>query len=203
MLDHLIYLAPDLDHAAAALKARLGVRPAAGGVHPGLGTRNALLALGPDTYLEILAPDPDQAGTPMVFDFAALAEPYLATWVARAPDIDDRVLRAREAGFDPGIIMPMERRKPSGAMLEWRLTWREEPACEGLVPMLIDWCETPTPARDAPTGCRLLAFHGEHPEPDTVRPALEALDVDLDLRRGEKAALVALVEGPNGRFILR
>src|SRR5262249_11322359 len=58
-VDHLAYATPDLEKGVAEIERLLGVRATPGGQHPGRGTRNALVSLGPTSYLEIVGPDPD------------------------------------------------------------------------------------------------------------------------------------------------
>ena len=204
-LDHLVFATPDLDASVNDLEARLGVRASPGGRHPGLGTRNALLALGEDCYLEVIGPDPDppEVATPRPFGIDALREGRLVTWAVKERNLEARIGAARSAGFDAGRILPMSRETPDGGELRWRLTLRRTPAGDGLVPFLIDWGETPSPARGAASGCSIAALRAEHPDPPSVARDLAALDVDLSVTRGPAPALIARLDTPNGPFELR
>ena len=187
-IDHLIYGAPDLSAAVADLEDRFGVRAQAGGSHPGLGTHNALLALGPRTYLEIIAPDPDQPEPSGRHPFAIgdLARGALVSWALTCDDIDQAVAAARSQGYDPGEIADGQRIASAGTVLRWRATGSAR--ASGLVPFLISWGDT------------------EHPEPASLTPALTALGVGPDVipvARAAALALVATLSGPAGPQVLR
>jgi hypothetical protein len=67
MVDHVIYAAPNVDSASSQFARDYGVMPSPGGRHLGYGTRNALVGLGPHTYLELVGIDEEQnmpAGRP-------------------------------------------------------------------------------------------------------------------------------------------
>src|SRR5882672_5371456 len=103
-LDHILLGVGDLDHGISWVERRSGVRAVVGGVHPGRATRNALLSLGPMRYLEIIAPDPQQAGSPASREFwaarlNAFHVPRLIGWAAHADDLAAAAQRATAAGI--------------------------------------------------------------------------------------------------------
>jgi len=205
-VDHLVYVTADLEAATADLEARLGVRPAGGGVHVGRGTRNTLLGLGGDVYLELLGPDTEQAVQQPASRFPAT--PMLRTWAVKAPEIARSVASSRSRGYDPGEVQAMSRARPDGMLLEWHLTSGAggglgTDGSVGLVPFLIDWGKTEHPALSTPAGCRLLSLRAEHPDPSAVLPSLEALGVTLEVSVGAQAALIATIETPTGTVELR
>lgn len=140
VVDHLVYAAPDLEMGVNALAELLGARAAPGGKHIGLGTHNALLGLGEVTYIEVIAPDPEQPKPerPLPFGLATVHEPRLATFAVRTKDIDALVASARKAGYDPGAVIDMSRARPDGVTLKWRLAFHEQMPGGGVIPFVID-----------------------------------------------------------------
>jgi hypothetical protein len=205
MLDHIVYAVPDVHAAVEDLAQRLGVRPAMGGKHQGLGTHNALLSLNETAYLEIIGPDPEQPppSMPRPFDLDSGKGPRLLTWLAKATNLEQQLDNARRQGYNVGAITPMSRTLPDGSRIEWRLSIPPQPLGDWLVPILIEWRTDRHPAKTSPKGCTLVELYGEHPRPEMVRPILAALGVKLDVRQAAAPGLVAILDTPKGRVTLR
>ena len=196
-LDHLVVTAPTLAEGVAYVADCLGVAPRPGGRHPRMGTHNSLLRLGPATYLEVIAVDPEgRAEGPRWFllDEAQDEPPRLATWVARVADI-------RSAAPVFGRVRPMER----GA-LSWEITLPDQGGLplDGIAPTLIQWHAEPHPAAQMPdSGCSLVALEGFHPRPVAVSALLRTIGFQgpFSVAAGP-AGLVARIRTPRGEAML-
>ncbi len=215
-IDHLVYAVPDLDEGVVAVAGLTGVEAVPGGSHPGAGTRNALLSFGHDAYLEIISVDPgqpDHAGA-RPFGVDGTTPARMASFAVRPTDdetIDSVADRMRDVGFDPGPVAAMSRQRPDGTEIAWRLTraaqkplGRANPASDGVIPFVIDWGDTPNPARTVPRVGRLAELRISHPAP-TVVAAVAALDLELSdgivqVATGDRS-LVATIELADGRTV--
>ncbi|MGG5887239.1 VOC family protein [Falsiroseomonas sp. HC035] len=203
-IDHIVIGARTLEEGADYIEAQLGVRPTPGGSHPGIGTHNMLLGLGPDRYLEVIAPDPEQPAPPhpRPFDLddagvAMMLEagPHLLAWVARTPALD--AVAARLGASQAGEVRAMSR-----GDLKWRMAFPpQNQDMRNLIPPLIQWEDGKGAApRLKDSGCRLLALEAEHPDADQLRQALaqRGLEEALKLRRSGHPRLVARISRPDG-----
>jgi hypothetical protein len=204
-VDHLVYGTPDLDAGIASFERLLGVRATLGGQHPGRGTHNALIALGPSTYIEIISRDPRQPQPALArpFGLDELSEPRLITWAANASDLPRLSGKAAAQGITLGDISPGSRRRTDGVMLTWQYTNPRVVVADGIAPFFIDWGKTPHPAQSAVDGGRLVRLSAEHPDPDRVKKLLGQLGLDLPVTKGSQPRLTAIIESPRGRVELR
>jgi hypothetical protein len=204
-VDHLVYATGNLQTGIDTIERLLGVRAVAGGPHPGGGTRNALVGLGPSTYLEIVGRDPEQPEPrqPRPFGIDHLTQPALVAWVANGTALERLVVQAARGGVQLGEVISGNRRRPDGVLLAWRYTNPAIVEADRLVPYFIDWGSSPHPSRMAAPGARLVDLRAEHPDPARVGRMLGQLGLALPVRKGPRATIVATIDGLKGRVELR
>ena len=204
LVDHLVYATPDLDLGVDRIERLLGIRATPGGQHPGAGTRNALIALGPDVYLEIVGPDSEQPepAQPRWFRIDELAAPKLVTWAAKSNDIARTNDAPRQFGIQLGDAVAGSRRRADGVLLAWHYTDPRTSLAEGIIPFFIDWGTTPHPAASAAQGASLQNLRAEHPDPEPVRQIARQLGLDLQIDRGSEPRLIATIASPRGTVTL-
>jgi hypothetical protein len=203
-LDHVLLGSKDLDYGIAWLEKRSGVHAMVGGVHPGRGTRNALLALGERRYLEIIAPDPAQAGThnPMVDGLHNMDQPRLIGWAAHTTDLNELMRRVAAAGIAMEEPRDGSRARPDGKLLRWR-SFALKQDFGGLLPFFIEWnADSAHPSQDAPGGCSLQSFSVESPTAAAVTETAHKLGLDVKVKPGTSPVLRAHIVGKTGAFEL-
>lgn len=211
-IDHLVVAAATLEQGAAWCEATLGVTPAAGGKHVGLGTHNRLLAIAspafPKAYLEIIAIDPQSPPPARArwfgLDDAALQAalqkgPRLLHAVARTTQIDTTLAALAAQGVDAGRPVAAERASVAG-LLRWRIAGRSDGALlfGGALPTLIEWGDM-HPSDSLPPSAVRLAALSLGGLPVLVATALGLRGVE---QRAAGPALSARLDTPRGEVWL-
>jgi hypothetical protein len=197
-LDHILLGIDDLERGIAWVEQRTGVRAVFGGVHPGRGTQNALLSLGPGRYLEIIAPDPKQPLGGPAQPLAAMREPQLFNWAVHTDNIAAAAKRAVAEGFAIDGPADGSRTRPDGKTLRWK-TCRLQDDRGGLLPFFIQWDRGSVhPSEDAPAGCALKRFYMESPAAPELKKLCQSLGLDISVERGDKPLLHAFISSHKG-----
>lgn len=205
-VDHLLLGVSDLGRGIDWVEQRTGIRAAIGGIHPGVGTCNALLSLGAGHYLEIIAPDPAQSVYTFLVDVRPFTEPRLVTFAAAAKDIEATAAIARAAGYEVAGPNAGSRQLPSGESLRWRtLGLFNQLGSGGIepVPFFIQWDpDAPHPSESTPAGCELELLEFEHFNPSDLSAALGALGIDGKVSQAGSVRILATLKTPKGRVEL-
>ncbi len=202
-LDHILWAAPDLESGTALIERLTGVAPVRGGSHPGLGTRNSLLALDGGSYFEVIAPDPaqDLAGT-RGGRIAAQVAPGIMTFAINVPDIAAFGEAARQAGLSVDGPVAMHRSRPDGSRIAWSILYLKDDWHGEAIPFVIDWGGTPHPSRATPTGCRLRSFAVLQPEPEPLAQLFERLAIPIAVKGAAASGFLAVLDTPKGEVVL-
>ncbi|MEL6747016.1 MAG: VOC family protein [Pseudomonadota bacterium] len=180
--DHIAVRAPSLERGLNWVEAQLGITLPPGGSHPLMGTHNHLMALGPTTFFEVIAPDPGaraQGGRARWFDLDSFSQtdtPRLAV-VCHSPDLEATRQAGAAADLDLGTPLKLTR-----GDLHWHFMVREDGSMplDGILPLIMSWPAsvppTPHPAAGMPDlGWRLSALTLCHPDHDELTGKLELI----------------------------
>lgn len=196
-LDHLAVVCRDLTTGTAFVEEALGVKLQPGGKHVRFGTHNTLLSLGPDEYLEVIAPDPDAAPFegPRWFGLDSAPEtPRLGNWIVRCESLA-KTLPNAPAVLGPAL--PLQR-----GDLTWQLTVPPDGSLPygGAWPTLIEWGEGAHPAAGLKDhGIRLAELVIDTPQATDIAEDMSSRLQDPRIRyTSGPLSLSATFNTPNG-----
>ena len=204
-VDHLVYATGELYRGIAEIEQLLGIRASLGGRHRTWGTQNALVGLGPRCYLEIIAPDPEHSPSAGArpFDLDRDRPSRLVGWAANATELEHLRVAAFRSGVRLGNVQSGSRQRSDGTILRWTLTDLRCVVADGIIPFFFDWGLSSHPAPTAAAGATLVSLRAEHPNAGKVSAMLRAFALPLSVTTGPRPALVAEINCPNGRMLLR
>ena len=194
-----MYAVPDLEDSMAEIASITGIVPSNGGVHPGNGTRNALLGLSDSSYLEIIGPDKKQNLENTLGELLVSKNTSgIRAWAVAVSDLASVAHVAQELGFRVRDRKEMSRKTPEGSLLEWELLFLDGGP---LLPFFIDWKGSEHPARKAPSGCGLSELSISAEEPKVYQELLNKLQLEVSISEGEPA-ISAIIRSPEGDWSL-
>ncbi len=207
-IDHIAIGASSLPAGVAALKTTLGVEVPKGGKHEAMSTHNCVMQAGNESFIELIAVDPDAPDPGRVRWFTLddattitrLAErPRALCWVVQTDNLDEVV---KNSPVDLGEVVNLTR-----GDLSWRLTVPKDGHLpeNALLPAFIQWSPGPHPStRQQDLGVRFNKVLLTHPDPDALKSMLTALNVDhlATVLKGDHVGLSFEVNSPNGVVIL-
>ena len=204
-VDHLVYATGELHRGIAEIEQLLGIHASLGGRHRAWGTQNALVGLRPRCYLEIIAPDLEHSSGVGARPFGLDQDrpSRLVGWAANATELEQVRAAAFRSGVTLGDVEYGSRQRPDGTELRWTLTDLRCAVADGIIPFFIDWGRSLHPALTAAAGATLVSLRAEHPDSGQVSEMLRALALPLFVTTGPGPALVAEIDCPRGRVLLR
>lgn len=138
-VDHVSYAAETdgLTATAERLAKTLGVTPVAGGIHPRFGTRNIILPLAHERYVEVVEVLDHPASDKAPFGQAVRARSEAGGgWLGWVVEVDDIAEAERRLGRE---AVEGFRRRPDGVELKWRQLGVKGLIADPQLPFYMQW----------------------------------------------------------------
>lgn len=194
--DHLVVGIRSLAEGIGQFKRLIGVEAAVGGTHPGRGTENALVSLGPAEYLEIIAPRGEARLSDADAKLRELDRLTIVTWAVAVDNADDARETLKAAGIATTVPQQGSRITPAGERLDWEVFKLSDAKIEG-APFFIEWSNVAShPSATAPSGGVRERFHIKTPASDRLSAMLYTVGLaGLTVANGEFEMEASITSG--------
>ena len=206
-VDHVVYAAEHdgLQATARRLAEQIGVEPVDGGVHPRFGTRNIILPLAHERYVEVVEvldhPASDKAPFGQVVRARSECGGGWLGWVVQVDDITEQEKRlGRQSVLG-------NRHRPDGVELRWKQLGVRGLQADPQLPFFVQW-ESPAELHpsngasgDYTLACLEIAGDPQRVSEwlgETVEAPLEDVKVDWVAPHGTPGIIAAKFQTPNG-----
>jgi len=202
-IDHLVYCVHNLEEGIIYFIEKYGMHPVIGGRHLNEGTKNAIINLGNQCYLEILAID--EANTKHTqnrwMGIDLLTTPKMTRWAIKSTNLETDKQALIKYNDQLGNIESGLRKRPDNSNLTWKLTKPLSYPEVEVAPFLLDWSATDSyPTDGLPVLGNLLEIKLGHSDPIQIKACLAELNVDIPVKSSNEPYIKVLIDGPKGSF---
>lgn len=204
-IDHIVYAVPDLDISIDWFREVHGLMVVNGGRHVEHGTKNALLQIGNQTYLELLTIDHSNvnAKIPRWMGIDDIEVPTITRWSIVSKDIESDAKILQRYNSKMGMLTAAQRLLPTGELLKWKMTLPLSNPIIETVPFLIDWQESEShPCDKLIQECSLVEIKIEHPNPSSFLKLYSDLEINLKVEFHISVRINMKIKGPYGMIEL-
>ena len=201
VIDHLVYSVPNLEEAMQYLYDKTGIEASPGGQHLLKGTKNALVNLGDECYLEILAADDSISNIdkPRWMGIDLIERPLMTRWAIKSNDLEADSKNLKKYNPKMGKIATGERQLAKGGMLKWRMI---EPLAKPLVdlaPFMIDWAkDAKHPTEGITQNARMTSLKFYHHKPYECSVLINDICKGMLIEKSNTTSIKVELSGPKG-----
>jgi len=168
VLDHVVLAAPELEPAMIEFQEKTGIEPRISGAIKGLGIKTARVSFEGDSFLEIIAPDPEKGGpigTLLRASGLTGLKPF--HWAIRNSKTGDLTGDFKKLGYTPDCISMFGARE-DGTPRKWEMLYLYGHSLKGLCPFFINWDNSDHPCESMPIVGDLMHVKVTAPADDKI-----------------------------------
>lgn len=199
-IDHIVFAVKDLQEGSAYIQSLLGCQVIPGGKHLNNGTHNAVVNLGNNIYLEIIAADPGNNNVPKPrwMGVDVIDQSTVTRWAIKSDDLAPDLATLKK--YNPALATSFagSRKKQDGSTLSWNMALPLPSPTVEIAPFITDWKDSIHPTATLPEECELMSIEFYASELNKLKQLFSALAVEYDIQSSNVERIKLKIKSPNG-----